>query len=64
MQKEINHRRHQEAVSFIGRMGINYATNSATKEEKIYFLGILYNKDGVAKKEYISKIATNAEQSA
>lgn len=63
MQNEINHRK-QEAVNFVGRKGINYATNSATKEEKAYFLGILYNKEGVAKKDYLSKIAANAEQSA
>ena len=63
MKNEVNHRR-QEAVNFVGRKGLNYATTSATKEEKDYFLGILYNKDGVAKKEYLSEIASTVTHTA
>lgn len=48
----------QEAISFVGRYGMQYATNSASKEERRYFLGILYDKEGKAEKKSIEKYAT------
>ena len=36
----------REACSFIGRNGEYYVRNNATKNERKYFEGILYNKDG------------------
>ena len=60
MKTELNHRI-QEAINFVGRRGIAYATNSASEEEKKYFLGILYNEKGALKKAFISEIASCAK---
>ena len=55
MRNEVNHKL-QEAKNFFGRKGISYVTNSATQEERSYFQGTLYNKEGSVKKSLLYEL--------
>lgn len=41
----VNERKKQEAQTFLGKKGIEYALNYASIEEKAYFNGILYENN-------------------
>lgn len=45
-----------EAIYFFLKKGPIYVKDLASKEERKYFSGILYNKDGTANEEKIKKL--------
>ena len=57
MAVKINNRE-QEAVTFIGRKGVNYVEKSATKSEREYFQGYLYNRDGMFEKNFLKTFSS------
>ena len=55
MAEVLNVQKMQEVQNFVGKNGLFYVLNLATKSERKYFEGSLYN-DGIADSNFLSRI--------
>lgn len=59
MAEVLNVQKMQEVRNFVGKNGVFYVLNLATKSERNYFEGYIYN-NGIVDSKFLSRITNSA----